>query len=65
MLHSTAYRVTTILRKLSGDLAMALGDILARVDSLKQQVDALRPSDPEQEARLVQKRTATAAWRGC
>jgi Fic family protein len=34
---------------------MALGDILARVDSLKWQVDALRPLDAEQEARLVQK----------
>ena len=34
---------------------MALNELLARVDTLRDQVDALRPLDPDQEARLVQK----------
>ena len=34
---------------------MALNELLARVDTLRAQVDALRPLDPDQEARLVQK----------
>jgi Fic family protein len=32
-----------------------LNELLARVDALRREVDALRPLDPEQEARLVQK----------
>jgi len=34
---------------------MALNELLARVDTLRDQVDALRPLDRDQEARLVQK----------
>ena len=34
---------------------MALNELLARIDTLRDQVDALRPLDPDQEARLVQK----------
>jgi len=34
---------------------MALNELLARLDALRAQVDALRPLDPDQEARLVQK----------
>jgi Fic family protein len=34
---------------------MALNEFLARVDTLRDQLDALRPLDPDQEARLVQK----------
>ena len=34
---------------------MALNELLARLDALRDQVDALRPLDPDQEARLVQK----------
>jgi Fic family protein len=34
---------------------MVLGELLARVDRLRDQIAALRPLDPEQEARLAQK----------
>lgn len=34
---------------------MILNELLARVEALRGEVDALRPLDPEQEARLVQK----------
>jgi len=34
---------------------MALNELLARADSLRDQINALRPFDPDQEARLVQK----------
>ena len=34
---------------------MALNELLAHVDTLRDQLDALRPLDPDQEARLVQK----------
>ena len=34
---------------------MTLNELLARVDTSRDQVDALRPLDPDQEARLVQK----------
>ena len=34
---------------------MSLNELLARVDTLRAQVDALRPLDPDQEARLLQK----------
>lgn len=36
-------------------MASNLSEILARVDELKAQIDALRPINPEQEARLMQK----------
>ena len=34
---------------------MVLNELLARADSLRDQINALRPFDPDQEARLVQK----------
>ena len=36
-------------------LTVTLNELLARVEALRGEVDALRPLDPEQEARLVQK----------